>query len=219
MLVTTTGCINVLLYGGHAIRNGIKLILLKQKRLPLTIVAETEDVHELKPLIKKHKPCVTVAILFNTELDHFIKQFIRKGVQEPIVILTESNDQKTAFALLNIGVKGILHRTCTCTELVSAVAAAHRGEHYHCPHIARQLVCSLMKERNELPGKIQLSKTEIKIIRMICGQKTTMEISKVIGVSTRTIDAHRYKIQKKTETKNIAGIVMYAVRSGLVSEE
>ncbi len=149
MLVTTTGCIKVLLCGGHAIRNGIKLILLKQKRLPVTIVAETEDVQELRPLIKKFKPCITVAILFNAELDHFKKQFSRSGVQVPMVIITESNEHRTAFVLMKIGVKGILHRTCTCTELVNAVAAVHRGEHHHCPHIARQLVYSLMKERNE----------------------------------------------------------------------
>jgi DNA-binding NarL/FixJ family response regulator len=213
-MLVTDECIQVLLCGAPVVREGIKTVLQKQKRPAITIVAETDDPKELQPLIKKHKPRMAIAELPASETNLLKQQLNRSSVPMPLVVLTESN-RHTALTLLNMGVKGIVHRTSTPAEIVDAVMTVLSGEHYYCPHTAKQLLNALMKERNESAEKINFSNTEKKIIELICLQKTTKEIGEAVGVSTRTIDEHRRKIQKKTGTKNGVGIALYAVRNGL----
>ncbi len=56
---------------------------------------------------------------------------------------------------------------------------------------------------------------EIKIIRLICQQRSSAEIAEKLGLSARTIDGYRMGLLRKTKTKNLVGIAIYAVRKGI----
>jgi DNA-binding NarL/FixJ family response regulator len=147
-MLVTNECIQVLLCGAPVVREGIKTVLQKQKRPSITVVAETDDPKELDPLHKKYQPRMAIAELPPSDANLLKQQFGRSGVPMLLVVLTESN-RHTADTLMNVGVKGIVHRTSTPDELIDAIIAVLSGEHYYCSHTAKQLLPAIMKERNE----------------------------------------------------------------------
>ena len=67
-----------------------------------------------------------------------------------------------------------------------------------------------------LPVDAKLSEKEIAILRMICEEKSTKEIADIVELSPRTVEAIRDKLKVKTGAKSMAGLVMYAVKSGII---
>ena len=62
---------------------------------------------------------------------------------------------------------------------------------------------------------IRLSKREIEVLRLICQERTNQEMAASLFVSVKTIEGHRERIRYKTNTKNIAGMVLYAIKNGI----
>jgi DNA-binding CsgD family transcriptional regulator len=67
-----------------------------------------------------------------------------------------------------------------------------------------------------LPTDAKLTDKEISILRMICEEKSTKEIADLVDLSPRTVEAIRDKLKVKTGSKSLAGLVMYAVKSGII---
>ena len=67
---------------------------------------------------------------------------------------------------------------------------------------------------NEDPS-LRLSKREIEVLRLICQERTNQEMATALFVSVKTIEGHRERIRYKTNTKNIAGMVLYAIKHGI----
>jgi DNA-binding NarL/FixJ family response regulator len=66
---------------------------------------------------------------------------------------------------------------------------------------------------------LRFSEREVSVIRLICEQFTTKEIASKLGLSHRTIDSYRDTIQQKTNSKNMVGIALYAVKKGIYKLE
>jgi DNA-binding NarL/FixJ family response regulator len=64
--------------------------------------------------------------------------------------------------------------------------------------------------------KIELSDKEIKIIKFLSKQYTSKEIADKMGLSFRTVEGYRFDLQKKLAAKNVVGIVLYAIKKGIV---
>ncbi len=62
---------------------------------------------------------------------------------------------------------------------------------------------------------LRLSKREIEVLRLICQERTNQEMAAALFVSVKTIEGHRERIRHKTNTKNIAGMVLYAIKHGI----
>jgi DNA-binding CsgD family transcriptional regulator len=67
-----------------------------------------------------------------------------------------------------------------------------------------------------LSGQFELTEREIEVLQMICEGITAIQIGDKINLSSRTVEGHRNRIMEKTGTKNIAGLVAWAVRNGIV---
>lgn len=103
-------------------------------------------------------------------------------------------------------------------ELIKASRIVMSGGHYF-GNDASERIQSFLKIHaiNSLKQAKDpvLTEREIEIIKLICEQLTSKEIAAALGLSQRTVDAYRDVIQKKTNSKNMAGIVLYAVKYGL----
>ncbi|MEM9259375.1 MAG: LuxR C-terminal-related transcriptional regulator, partial [Bacteroidota bacterium] len=63
---------------------------------------------------------------------------------------------------------------------------------------------------------VKLSDREIQILTLLCQEKTSKEIGNQLLISARTVEGHRRSLQEKTGARNLAGLVMYAVKNGIV---
>jgi DNA-binding NarL/FixJ family response regulator len=123
--------------------------------------------------------------------------------------------------MLQAGASGYVLKNTHYEELIKASRIVMSGGNYFCSDASEKIkaflnvhaVNSLTKARDPL-----LTEREIEIIRLMCKQLTSKEIAAALGLSQRTVDTYRDVIQKKTKSKNMAGIILYAVKYGLYKE-
>jgi DNA-binding CsgD family transcriptional regulator len=69
------------------------------------------------------------------------------------------------------------------------------------------------------PADVQLTEKETAILKLMCEEKNTKEIADIVDLSPRTVEAIRDKLKAKTGAKSMAGLIMYAVKAGIVEQE
>ena len=89
-----------------------------------------------------------------------------------------------------------------------------RGMMYLSPRVSRTLVQAYLA-KSELPPD-PLTPREREVLQLVAEGKTTKEVAEALGISVKTAESHRAHILRKLDTPNIAGIVRYAIRRGLV---
>lgn len=104
-------------------------------------------------------------------------------------------------------------------ELLNAIQAIMSGKEYFCVEARNQLINRLSNNSDHVKYTIadrEFTHKEVEIIKLICKEKTAKEISKEIYLSERTVEQYRNNIAKRIGSKNIAGIIKFALKNGIV---
>jgi DNA-binding NarL/FixJ family response regulator len=128
------------------------------------------------------------------------------------------SDDVYVIDMLQAGASGYVLKNAHYDELVKASRIVMSGGYYFCNDASEKIQSFLKIHALNSLTKVQdpvLTDREIQIIQLICEQLTTKEIAANLGLSQRTVDTYRDVIQKKTNSKNMAGVVLYAVKYGL----
>jgi len=131
-----------------------------------------------------------------------------------VILLTMHADDRYVLEAVRLGVKGYVVKTQASTDLVRAIHEVLRGMMYLSPRVSRTLVQAYLA-KSELPPD-PLTPREREVLRLVAEGKSTREVAEVLGISVKTAESHRTHILRKLDTPNIAGIVRYAIRRGLV---
>lgn len=132
-----------------------------------------------------------------------------------ILTLGKSKDSDVIRRVMQEEIEGYLHRKSALEELLVAVRAVSTGHRYLCD----ESLLSLVKEEKEKRGNKReedlLTDRELEVLHLICREFTNREIAEKLGISVRTVDAHRRNILQKTGARNTAGLVKYAFKNRL----
>jgi two-component system response regulator DegU len=134
------------------------------------------------------------------------------------LIVTMHNEDEIIYELVELGAKGLLAKNADIEEVVEAIRIVYDNELYFNEDVSKILIKRIVKKeqvKSIVPNKA-LTEREKEIIRLICNELTIKEIAEELSISERTVDTHKTKIFEKTKTRNSAGIVMYAVKTGIV---
>lgn len=217
--------IRVLLADDHAlVRAGIRALL---ERLPdVEVVAEASDGNEVLHLIATSHPDIvlmdiTMAGLNGLEATtRVVKAFPRVGV----IILSMHAAEEYVLQALHAGATGYLLKNAATVELALAVRAVARGDTYLSPAISKYVITNyLQRIRDErgwsgaasLPYE-QLTSRQREVLQLIAEGYTTKDIALRLGISFRTVETHRVQMMERLDIHDIAGLVRYAMRTGLV---
>jgi DNA-binding NarL/FixJ family response regulator len=116
------------------------------------------------------------------------------------------------------GASGYVVKDAGPAELTSAIRAVAAGQSYLSPSASGALVQSLQLGDATLPHSA-LSPRQLEVLRMVAHGLSTKHIARELGLSTKTVDAHRYQISKRLQVHEVAGMVRYAIRHGLVENK
>lgn len=138
--------------------------------------------------------------------------------QTPILILSMYESDLTLFRLMNSGVAGFLRKDSHQSELVYAIQAVIETGHYFSNQMTGKLVELIRKnEKGEMNlERIQLTETEMAFLQLACTDLTYKEIAARIHLNTRSVDTIRDNLFEKLEVKSRVGLVMFAMRQGIV---
>jgi DNA-binding NarL/FixJ family response regulator len=123
--------------------------------------------------------------------------------------------------VLRTGVDGYILKNSSPEDIIEAVHSVAAGERYIGQGVSKSIVANFVRqvreeEYNPDSRPRRLTKREVEIVRCIAAGMTSKEISDALHVSIRTVQSHRLNIMQKLDIHEIAGLVMYAVKNGLV---
>lgn len=183
-------------------------------------IYEAANGEELMELLKKTTPPPEIILLD-------IQMPVMDGIEAhrqirklfphlKVLILTMEDDEQFMLHLISEGVNGYLLKNSEPDELEAAIAKLLKTDFYF-PFEMSPLVIKGMLERSfsskGLPG---FSPKELEILGYICKEYTAPEIAGQLNVSVRTVEGYRSRLLAKTQSRNIAGLVVYALKNKLV---
>ncbi len=134
-----------------------------------------------------------------------------------IIILTMEDDEQFIIHLINEGVNGYLLKDAEPEELETAIKKVIGQDFYFSEGISGLLLRNLMKrDHTKISEDEPLNERELQILSLICHEKTASEIAGELNLSARTVEGYKRKLLEKTHTKNMAGLVLYAVKNNII---
>ena len=135
-----------------------------------------------------------------------------------VIVLSMHNDDQHIIDLIERGVRAYLFKDTEAREMENAIRSVAETGYYFNDHISLVMVKRLKGEeplKAGAPGMEALSEREKEILVLICQEMTNGEIADRLHLSRRTVDGHRNRILQKTQARNTAGLVRYAIRQGI----
>lgn len=206
--------IQVLLADDHQIvRQSLKVLLEKEG---LKVVGEASNGQEAVKIAESLHPDVAVLDVSMAVLNGIdaAKEIRKVSPQTKAVFLTVHDEDPYLLDALRVGAKGYVIKTHAAENLVQAIREASRGGVYLSPEISRAVV-QAYQNKTEL-SSVPLSPRERQVLQLIAESKSTKEVAGVLNISVKTAETHRTRIMEKLDIHQVAGLVRYAIRCGLV---
>jgi DNA-binding NarL/FixJ family response regulator len=205
----------ILLADDHVIvRQGFRALL---EREGLDVVAEAGDGHEAIKLARDVRPDVAILDFAMPRLNGLdsAKEIRRCSPKTRIILLTVHTEDRYVLEAMHAGVNGYVVKTQAAADLVQAIRGMSDNAIYLSPSISRAVVEAYF-DKAAPPGDL-MSSRERQVLQLVAEGKTTKEIAALLGISAKTADSHRSRIMRKLDIHDVAGLVRFAIRRGLVN--
>ena len=213
--------IRILLADDHTIvRAGIRALL--EKIEGVQVVAEAGDGREALRLIKEHQPDVVILDVAMPVLNglEVTARVTKEFPDVRVIILSMHTNEEYVWEALRSGAAGYLVKNAATAELELAINAVARGETYLSPPVSKHVVLDYVRRvGGEQSLAERLTPRQREILQLIAEGHTTKAIADLLNVSVKTIETHRLQLMERLDIHDVAGLVRYAIRIGLVTVE
>lgn len=209
----------VLIADDHAIlRDGLRSLLTDID--DVSVVADTGAAAKVLPLVKKFHPDV---ILMDISMPRengieLVRKITRKFSNIAVIMLSMYTDQDHVLRSLRAGAKGYVSKESAIDELSQALKAVGRGGMFLSPVVSTNTLLSALVggDTHADDGLDRLTSRQGQVLRLLVTGKSTKEAAHILGISVKTVESHRAQIMERLQIFNVAGLVRFAVRRGLV---
>jgi DNA-binding NarL/FixJ family response regulator len=202
------------------VRAGIRSLL--EKIAGMEVVAEAGDGREALELAKKHLPDVVLMDIGLPGLNGLeaLARLIKDFSAMKVIVLSMHSNEEYVLRGLRAGASGYLLKDGAVAELELALRAVARGDTYLSPRISRFVIGNYL-ERSGIDRRPRedLTPRQREIVQLIAEGKSTKEIAFLLNLSAKTVEAHRAHLMVRLDIHDVAGLVRYAMRVGLVPTE
>ena len=210
--------IRVLLADDHTlVRSGIRMVL--QTFDGVQVVADAQDGRTALALIEKLRPDIALLDISMPDLNGIetAARIRSRFLQTRVVILSMHAGEEYVSQALRAGASGYLIKDATPTEFEFALRAVARGETYLSPRVSGAVVEKYLRSGEPATGPLEaLTPRQREILQLIAEGSSTKQIAARLDVSIKTVETHRALLMERLGIHDIAGLVRFAVRVGLV---
>jgi DNA-binding NarL/FixJ family response regulator len=213
--------IRLLLVDDHALfRAGIRVLV---EKIPnVVVVGEASSGLRAIALVKSELPNLVLMDVAMADLGGLetLPRIIKAFPSVKIVILSGYRNEEYVIRALRCGASGYMLKNAATTELELAITSVAKGETYLSSSVSRTVIDKYLERvGGQLSPLAQLTPRQRETLQLIAEGKNTKEIASDLGISVKTIESHRLQLMDRLNIHDIAGLVRYAIRSGLVSVE
>ena len=200
-------------------RDGLKVGLSPDENLE--IIAEADNGEDLINALEKALPDVIIMDLKMPIMDgvEATKIIRKKYPSVKVLVVTMYEDDKFIIHLMENGANGYLLKNTEPDEIRKSIYADHENGYYFNDLVNKALLKKLVIKNNLKPSfnqNVDLTERELEVLKLICEEKTAAEIGKEIFLSPRSVEGIRQRLIEKVGVRNTAGLVMFAIKNGLV---
>jgi Response regulator containing a CheY-like receiver domain and an HTH DNA-binding domain len=189
----------------------------------ISVVFEAEDGEHLLEIMQQQQPDVILMDLKMPKMDG-IAATIKVREKYPhvkVIILTMYEDDNFIVHLVENGANAYLLKNSEPEEIYEAICTTFDKGFYFNENVNLALLKKVLHKNKQqfkptFKNEVQLSDRELEVLKLICNEFTTQEISEQIFLSPRTVEGLRQKLLEKLNVKNTVGLVLYAFRNGLI---
>jgi DNA-binding NarL/FixJ family response regulator len=202
------------------VRSGLRLLLEREGEFQ--VIAEAADGYEAIDLAALHKPDVILLDVGMPRLNgpDAALSISQKVPAARIVMVSMHSDEAYVLRALKAGARGYLLKASPEADVLAAVRAVAAGNAYFSPSITKLLVEEYVIEarrRGVEDSYDLLSVREKEILQILASGKSNRDIADLLHISISTVETHRNNIFQKLHLHNLAELILYAVRKGLIS--
>ena len=201
------------------VRGGIRLLL--EKLLDIEVVAEAADGSQAIDLVRLHRPDILVADVAMPGPNglEVTRQLTEEAISTRVVVLSMHNDPEYVHRAVKAGARGYVLKRSAIEELEMAIRAVVRGEIFLSPSITQPIVEGYLDRGAMSAHQGDLTPRQWEVLGLIARGETTKAIANRLGISVKTVEAHRSQVMDRLHIYDVAGLVRYSIRVGLTSAD
>jgi DNA-binding NarL/FixJ family response regulator len=214
---TSQSAIRVVLVDDHAlVRAGMRSLLGSMAQVE--VVGEASSGDEALALARTLQPDV---VLMDIAMKGMTGPEAATRMREAcprarVIILSMHSGEEYVLQALRAGAVGYLLKDAATGELELALRSVMRGESWFSPAVSRQVVEGYVQRVGGETVADVLTARQREVLRLVAGGKSTKEIAFDLNLSVKTVETHRAQIMERLGIRDVAGLVRYALRTGLV---
>jgi DNA-binding NarL/FixJ family response regulator len=207
----------ILLVDDHAlVRAGIRALI--EGNPGIEVIAETGDGHEALRMIGELHPDLVLLDITMPAINGFevLEQITKQFPRTRVIILTVHEGTEYAMRALRAGAAGYLLKSAASNELEDAISAVAKGGTYLAHEISQKTLFEYAQVGTAQDLLASLTARQREILKLIAEGKSTKEIGSKLNISVKTVESHRAKLAEKLAIHDVAGLVRFAIRMGLI---
>lgn len=210
------GKIRIIIADDHQLfRNGLKILL---DAIPdFEVTGEASNGEEFLKLLKSIQADVALMDINMPELDGIeaTKRGLKICPSINIIALSMYGEEEYYYKMVDAGAKGFILKDSDISEVREAIHTVYKGSSYFSQELLYHVIQKI-KHREQESKTANLSRREREILIKICEGLSNQEIADTLFISKRTVDKHRANLLGKTNSKNTASLILFAIRNKLI---
>ncbi|HKR19647.1 MAG TPA: response regulator transcription factor [Stellaceae bacterium] len=188
----------------------------------IQVVGEAGDGREALEHAGKLQPHVVLMDIAMPGLNGLeaTRRLVKDYPQVRVVMLSMHADESHVLQALRAGASGYVLKGSAPRELEMAIEAVARGEIFLSPAISKHVIDVYLNRAEGQTNSLDLlTPRQREILQLIAEGKSSKQIAQLLDASVKTIESHRASLMERLDIHDVAGLVRYAIRHGLVSSE
>lgn len=211
--------INIIIVEDHTLfREGLKSLLLSSNKF--NVIAEFSNGKEFVDSIFDYNPDL---VLIDINMPHMngIEATAEAKIKKPelkIIALSMYSDQKYYYEMIKAGASGFVLKEATTDELEKAILDVMNNESFFSPKLLQQVILNIpnIEAKQKIIQQLEITEREMDVLRLICQGMTNNEISDKLFLSSKTVETHKSRLLRKTNTKNSTSLIIFALKNKII---
>ncbi len=205
----------VLVDDHHIVRAGIRYFV--ERLSDYEVVAEGRDGEDVLPLVEEHQPDVLITDISMRRMSGLeaLPEVKKQFPETAVIVLSMHNGKQVVRSAMEAGAQGYLVKDAAESEMELALDTVTGGVRYLSPQVSASLLDEVFSPPDPA-SEPSLTARQREILRLIALGRNTKQIAYELGVSNKTVESHRSQLMERLDIRDVASLVRYAIRNGII---